>query len=46
MPWKEKPAVSKTLTVPTPPSTKAPGSFQYLNPITSPPRPADTQMAR
>lgn len=36
VPWNEKPADSKTLTVPTAPLTKAPGSSQYLTKHVSP----------
>lgn len=39
VPMKEKPAESNTLSVPRPPPAKAPGSFQYLKPITPAPRP-------
>lgn len=39
VPIKEKPAESKTFIVPSPPPAKAPGFFQYSNPITLSPRP-------
>jgi hypothetical protein len=47
VPWNEKPAESKTLTVPTAPLLKAPGFFQYSKPIVWPPTaPAVTRIPK